>query len=242
MSRILLVTGASSDLGMALIRRIVSEFDIVLCHYWRSKTKIEALSSQFGDVIIPLPADCSQPEDVERMALEIAGRNISPTHFAHLPAIPNTNLNFHKTAWPDYEAQLTVQVRSAHILCKSFLPVMAKERFGRLVFVLTENVARETIGKYAAPYTTAKFALLGLLKCLSAEYADKGITVNGVSPSMIDTAFVSNLPEISRQLNAEKSPLKRNLKVEDVIPILEFLLSDGANMITGQNIAVMGGK
>jgi 3-oxoacyl-[acyl-carrier protein] reductase len=108
--------------------------------------------------------------------------------------------------------------------------------------MLTENVARAIPGKYAVPYTTAKYALLGLMKCLAAEYADKGITVNGVSPSMIETNFVSGLPELSRQLNAAQSPMKRNLSVDDVTPMLEYLLSDSADMVTGQNFAIMGGN
>ena len=242
MRKVLLVTGASSDIGCALIRRVAADYDLVLCHYSRSIHKVNGLTDEFGTKIVTLQADLSVPQDIERITAEIVDRGFAPSHFVHLPAIPNENVKFTKTEWADYDAQLTVQVRSAYSLCRAFLPIMAKQKFGRVVFMLSENVARQIPGKYAVPYSTAKYALYGLMKCLSAEYADKGITVNGVSPSMINTAFVSNLPEIARQLNAEHSPLKRNLEVTDVIPSIEFLLSDGAGMITGQNIAVMGGN
>jgi len=242
MSKILLVSGASSDIGGAFIRRAAKDYDQIVCHYGRTIQKIERLIQEFGEKIVPLQADFSDPKQVERFTAEMVERGLIPSYFVHLPAIPNVNLQFPKTEWADYENQWMVQVQSAYILCRTFLPYMAKAKFGHIVFMLTENVARNIPGKFAVPYSVAKFALLGLMKCLAAEYAEKGITINGISPSMIETAFVSGVPELTRSLSAESSPLKRNLTVDDVVPTIEFLLSDGAGMITGQNIVVMGGK
>ena len=87
-----------------------------------------------------------------------------------------------------------------------------------------------------------KYALLGLMKSLSVEYADKGIMVNGVSPDMIETKFLKDIPDLVIRQNAERSPLKRNLTIEDVVPTFDFLLSDAADTITGQNIGITGGK
>jgi len=77
---------------------------------------------------------------------------------------------------------------------------------------------------------------------LAAEYSDKGITVNGISPEMIETKFLSDLPTFVVEKNAIDSPLGRNLTVQDVVPMIEFLLSDSAIAITGQNLAITGGK
>jgi len=242
MNKILLVTGASSDVGGALIRRVAGNYDAILAHFGRSVDKINALAAEFGAKIVPLKADFANPDDVERLAAEVINRELMPFHFVHLPAIPNVNAKFPKTAWTEYEAQLAVQLQSAHILCREFVPIMARRKYGKLVFMLTENTAKQVPGKYAVPYTTAKYALLGFMKCLAAEYAEKGITVNGVSPCMVETAFVSALPELARNLNANNSPIKRNLTVADVVPTIEFLLSPGSDAITGQNIAILGGN
>ena len=80
------------------------------------------------------------------------------------------------------------------------------------------------------------------MKSLAAEYADKGITVNGVSPEMIDTRFLQDLPDLIKEMNASSMPQGKNLTVDQVVPTLEFLLSDGADMINGQNIAINDGK
>ena len=79
------------------------------------------------------------------------------------------------------------------------------------------------------------------MKALATEYDSKGITVNGISPEMIDTKFLSDLPDLIVEEHAAKSPLKRNLQVDDVVPMLAYLLSDAAEAITGQNIAITGG-
>ena len=96
--------------------------------------------------------------------------------------------------------------------------------------------------KYLASYVTSKYSLLGLIKALSNEYADKGIRINGISPTMIETKFLSNVPELLVKQNAMNSPTGRNLAVDDVIPLFEFLLSNQSNSITGQNIAISNGN
>lgn len=79
------------------------------------------------------------------------------------------------------------------------------------------------------------------MESLSAEYASKHVTVNAVSPSMIDTKFL-RIPDLVKQMNIEASPIKRLLTPEDVIPTFAFLLSPGADTITGQNIPVTAGN
>ena len=133
-----------------------------------------------------------------------------------------------------------VSVRSIFHILQSFMPHMSKQKYGRVVFMLT-SYCLGLPPKYQSAYVTSKYALLGLMKALATEYDSKGITVNGISPEMIDTKFLSDLPDLIVEENAAKSPLKRNLQVDDVVPMLAYLLSDAAEAITGQNIAITGG-
>ena len=65
--------------------------------------------------------------------------------------------------------------------------------------------------------------------------------VNAVSPGMMETEFLTNIFDHAIEDNAAKSPFGRNLYVDEVIPTIKFLLSDGSDRITGQNIVVSGG-
>ena len=57
----------------------------------------------------------------------------------------------------------------------------------------------------------------------------------------VETGFLSEIPDTAVRLNAEKSPLGRNLTVEDVVPAFTYLLSDGADAVTGVNLPVAPG-
>lgn len=65
--------------------------------------------------------------------------------------------------------------------------------------------------------------------------------VNAVSPDMMETKFLSELPDLIIEQSAKNNPLGRNIYVQEVIPTMEYLLSEGSNIVTGQNIGVTGG-
>lgn len=241
-SRTLLVTGASSDVGIALIKKVGFNYDKIIAHYFHSADRLNALNAELENKIIPLQADFSDEANTNAMIETIKARELFPDHIVHLAALPLQNVKFQKTSWTDYEKEIETSLRSAVMITRAFVPNMAKQKSGKIVFMLSFNVINQPPIKYALPYTTAKYALLGFMKGLSAEYAEKGVMVNAVSPSMIETKFLSNVPPLIIEKNAAESPLKRNLTVEDVLPALSFLLSDGADCITGQNIAVTGGN
>ena len=74
------------------------------------------------------------------------------------------------------------------------------------------------------------------------DYVDKGITINSVSPSMTQTKFISDIPRLISENTATQHPLKRLADTVDVLPMIQFLLSDETRYITGQNILISGGK
>ena len=151
------------------------------------------------------------------------------------------NIKFSKTNWQTFENNINIALRSLVIILQEFLPIMAKEKYGRIVVMLT-SATLNIPPKYLSSYVTTKYALLGLVKALSNEYADKGIRINGVSPSMINTKFLDNIPNLIVEQNALNSPTGKNLSVKDVIPTFKFLLSDNADCITGQNIGITNGN
>ena len=133
-----------------------------------------------------------------------------------------------------------MSVSSIIMILQRFLPIMSRKKYGKILFMLT-SFTLNAPPKYQAPYITAKYALLGLMLDLAREYAEKGIMVNGISPEMMETKFISEMPELVIQQNAANSPIGRNLTVEDVVPSFLYLLSDYADAITGQNIGITGG-
>jgi NAD(P)-dependent dehydrogenase (short-subunit alcohol dehydrogenase family) len=90
--------------------------------------------------------------------------------------------------------------------------------------------------------SASKGALEGLTKALAAEFAPK-IRVNCVAPSLTDTPLAASLlnSEQKRESNALRHPLKRFGTTDDIVNIVEFLLSTKSSWITGQIMHVDGG-
>lgn len=240
-NKVLLVLGASSDMGEELIKSVHCEYDAILAHYNSSGAYIEKLKNAVGDKIIPIQADFSDEKNTLAFVEKIKAKGYQPDHIVHLPALKALPKKFIKDDWKSFEKSLAVSLRSIIIVLNAFLPGMIKQKYGKIVFMLTSYTLNMP-PKYLSSYVTEKYALLGLMKSLAVEYADKNITVNGVSPEMTETKFLNELPEIIVNQNAENSPLKRNLKVKEIIPTLAYLLSENADSINGQNIGITGGK
>ena len=237
-----LITGASSDIGRALVRRLLenSEAATVLAHSHRSVDKLAALKKEFGDRLSLLQADFSQAASVQQMVEEIASKHGTPTSIVHLPALRLTHERFTKFQWERFEEDMAVQVRSAIIVLKAFLPKMAKLPRARILFVLS-SVVHGVPPKYVTMYTTLKYTQLGLMRSLAAEYASTPVRINAVSPSMVDTQFLSEISEIAVQMSAAANPQGRNATTQDLLGAMELLLSPASDYIHGIDIPIAAG-
>lgn len=241
MGRTILVVGASSDMAIAAIRELWQEYDLVVAHYRKMNAALSELAEQLGSRILLLQADLASESEVEAMIAEMTKREIEPEHILHFPAPPCKNQHFHKIKWEVFQRELDISLRSFIMISQAFLPGMAKKRSGKLVAMLS-FVVNNMPPRYCANYIVSKYALLGAVKALAVEYADKGITVNGISPAWTETKYISNQPDYLIEKNAADSPLGRNLSVDDIIPSVRFLLSPGGDCINGQNITISCGR
>ena len=235
----LLITGASSDIGSELMRYLDDENLTIYAHFNKSNEKIEALQKELKSTIVPLQADLSNSEQRQRLIKEIEAYDIE--NVVHI-ASPNVeNIRFRKLSWDDFDKQIQVGLRSITEILIPILPKMAKRKKGKIVFLLTSytiNVPPMAL----AHYVTMKYGLLGLMKCLTSEYSTFGININALSPSMIETEFLQALPEKLVELTIDKHPLKRLASTSDIVPMIEFLLSEKSDYINGTNLPITGGE
>jgi 3alpha(or 20beta)-hydroxysteroid dehydrogenase len=98
------------------------------------------------------------------------------------------------------------------------------------------------MGHYAVGYTISKWGLRGLSRAASLELGPRGIRVNTVCPGYIETAMTASAPSAFREANIEAASLERLGVVDDVAPLVVFLISDESSFITGTDIPVDGGQ
>ena len=75
----------------------------------------------------------------------------------------------------------------------------------------------------------------------SAEYADKGLNINGISPNMMETKFLSNIDERIVEMSAGGASKKRNITVTETVNGIMWLFSEGASYVNGINLNLSGG-
>ncbi|POX50911.1 SDR family NAD(P)-dependent oxidoreductase [Streptomyces sp. Ru72] len=94
---------------------------------------------------------------------------------------------------------------------------------------------------YPVAYTASKWALRGLSATAAMELGPRGIRVNTVHPGFIETEMTASAAPAFREANIAGTPLGRTGTVDDVTPLVSFLLSDESSFITGAEIPVDGG-
>lgn len=239
--KILLVIGASSNVGSALIRRVHKNYTKIIAHYNNNISGIELLRDELGDIIIPVHAEFDDTTSVDSMIDFIKDNGYFPEHIVHLVSPKCRNERFHKINTEELEMNFRCSVSSFARITAPIINNMSKNKRGKIAVMLTaytENIPP----KFLSSYISVKYALLGMVKSMAVEYAGKGICINAVSPDMMDTNFISEIPRIAVEQTAEQNVMGRLLSVDEVIPTFEYLLSEASDRVTGQNILITGVK
>ncbi len=237
-----LVTGASSDVGLALVRRLAAAGARVIAHHRHGAARLAEVAAEFApDRVRPLAADLRDAAEVARLLDEVLAIGL-PTQLVHLPALPLRLERFTDVDWARLDDDLHVQVRALGMILQRVLPPLVKAKTPGRVVVMLSAVVLDPPPRSMASYHVAKAALWGLVRAVAADYADKQIAINAVSPSTIDTRFLADAPSKFGEFAAAANPHKRNVTIAEVVAAIRFLLSADAGFITGANLPVTGGS
>ncbi|MBQ7615495.1 MAG: SDR family oxidoreductase [Butyrivibrio sp.] len=243
-NKVFLILGASSDLGAVLIKKLNEDYmDSIFCmHYHSNDAALKEISFTNGNRGELFKADLSSPEDTGALIESLKEKELIPTHIVQLSA---SKMRF--TKLKDFDSErldrdVRIQVYSFVEILKAFLPAMVKRKDHNKVVSVVSSVVNAKPPKSMLEYTLVKTMLLGVIKQLAADNEGKKININAVSPSMIDTKFLSDIDPRLVEMAAEASPGGRNAKVEDIVPAIAFLLSKDSDYLNGVNLNVSNGS
>ena len=137
----------------------------------------------------------------------------------------------------DFERVLAVNLQGAFYCAKQVIPVMVKQRSGKIINISSVSGLMGNAGQ--CNYSASKAGLIGLTKSLARELAPRGITCNAVAPGFVETDMTASLAENNPLL--EQIPLKRFASPAEVARLVAFLASPDADYITGETIRIDGG-
>ena len=239
-NKVAVITGASGGIGAAIARAMGKKGYSPIIIYNNNEQSSLMLQKEIKNSIA-IKCDVSSEAEVREMAarvIEEMGR-IDVLINGASPLI-----NYSRFIEKDiklFSTHMNVSYFGAVNCIKQVLPQMVKQKSGNIINILTQNVISNLQPGFS-DYICAKYALLGLTKCLAIEYAGKNIRVNAVSPGMIETNMIKNLPKKAVELTRDVTPLGRLSTPDDVANAIIFLASDDASNITGINMPVCGGS
>lgn len=241
---IYLILGASSDLGIELLTELnkQKQKSLFICHYHSHLELIKNIIPENNNIIKPYHVDFTNTLKIRDFANDIKEQYEVPTHIVHFPA---GKFHFEKLKnfeWENFCQEMEIQVHSLIEILKIFLPYIQKGKKKGKVVIILSSCTISNPPKYMLSYIMVKYALMGLMKALSSDYAEKNICINAISPGMIETKFWKEVDERLVEQNALKSIGKRNAKVNDIVPAIIFLLSDDSDFIHGINLNISNGN
>lgn len=226
MARTTLVIGGGSGIGKALVHLLVDRGHEVIA---ASRNIQEA---DLPDGVKRVTYDVTQDEEIPDLPEEIHGLVYCPGTINLMP--------FKRFKLEQLREELEVNYIGAVKVLKQTIDKLKKSKSGSAVFFST--VAVQTGLPFHTSVSAGKGAVEGMVRSLAAEYAPH-IRFNAIAPSLTDTPLASGMlnNDKKRESNAERNPLKKLGKPEDLAHMAAYLLNDEAAWITGQVMGVDGG-
>jgi 3-oxoacyl-[acyl-carrier protein] reductase len=185
-----------------------------------------------GRKALPVQADVSLAADVKRMITEVEDSLGGIDILVNNAAIAHTR-KFEEITEEEWDEILTVNLKSVFLVAQAVIGGMRRRKWGRIINL--SSVAAQTGGAVGAHYAASKAGIIGLTHSCASSFVRDGITVNAISPALIETDMVTSNPNANPSL----IPMGHFGKVDDVASIAVMLAMN--EYITGQTIWVNGG-
>ncbi len=240
--RVALVTGSTTGLGKAMAIALGRAGAKVALNYSNNTARAEKAFTEFkaaGGQGMLARGDVSSETEVPRMIGEIASA-LGPVDILVINATPDQPQKpIEEYQWAFYQQMLDFFVKSPVLLSKACLPHMKAQRWGRIINIGSEVVARG-VPNFTA-YIAAKGGQNGFNRGLATEVAAWGVTVNMVSPGWIPVERHADDPQEQKDGYRALIPAGRWGVPDDLAGAIVFLASEASSFVTAQNIHINGG-
>ena len=239
--RTALVTGGSRGIGKAIVWTLAREGARVAFVYRSDTGAAEQLVSDLAldqHEVIAIQADVSNKQEADNVVsklfddwgkIDILVNNAGIIHDGLLATMGEEQ----------WQKVINTNLSGVFNFCQAVTRPMMSARYGRIVNM--SSVAAVVGNPGQANYAASKGGIEGFTRCIAAEIARRGITVNAVAPGFIETDMTEAVRNAAGDQIKKKIPVRRLGQPQDIANAVLFLVSDEAEYITGQVLKVDGG-
>ncbi len=232
----IVITGAASGLGRAISTHFV-HLGAVVRGIDNNRALLADMKNALGKTFVPVICDVTIWEEVERTFQQFPPIDV----LVNCAGITGkTDVKSEETDPADVERVFQVNFFGSYHTSKTVLPQMVKRGYGRLLHIASIAGKEGNAGMLA--YSASKAAVIAMTKVQGKEVAGTGVTVNALAPAVIRTAMVDAMPQRQVKYMTDKIPMGRCGSLDEVVAMVEFIVSPGCSFTTGFTFDLTGGR
>ncbi len=242
------VSGGGSGVGEAIALKLADESNLVTI-LGRRQEPLKNVANKHKNISWRV-CDVSNSDEVNNCYKDIRSAYGNINIVVANAGVANSK-PFHKMSVSDITSLMEVNLIGVFNTFQHAFMDMKADNWGRMISIASTAGLKGY--SYVSAYTASKHAVVGLTKSLALELASKGITVNSICPSYIDTPMtdrtiknITELTHISKEEAIEElvklNPQKRLIKPIEVAKVVSWLCNKNSSSINGQNIPIAGGE
>ena len=242
-NQVAVITGGANGLGKAIGERIASEggriviFDRVEDD---CRSAVEEFSKNDYQACFEL-VDVSKEADIESAmsrTQEQCGKIDIVVNCAGV--IGPTSVLAADIDTDAFDQTIAINLRGSFLVTKHALRHMTARNYGRILLIA--SIAGKEGNAGMTPYSASKAGVIGLVKAIGKEYAESGITINGLAPAVVKTAMVDSMAPEQVKYMTDKIPMKRLGTLEEVAAMAAWIVSPEASFNTAFTFDLSGGR
>jgi len=245
MKRAAFVTGGASGIGLSICQHLARAGHSVVVADYNGDAAEDAAKAirDSGGQAIAVPVDVSDRSQVDK-AVEAARAEFGPIGILVTSAAVSRREPFETISAESWQQVLNVNLTGTFNCVQAVISDMTEAGWGRVVLISSSSAQRG--GPGMTHYAASKGGVIAFGKTLALEFAKRGITVNNIAPSVVDTPMVEQqraagtMP--SSEVMARGVPVGRMGTGDDIAAACMYLVSQEASYFTGQTVSVNGGS
>jgi 2-dehydro-3-deoxy-L-rhamnonate dehydrogenase (NAD+) len=229
--RVALVTGGSSGIGAAVAERLLRE---------GGKVATLDLAAGGPEGALPLTGDVRNSSEIQA-AVERAEAELGPLSILVCSAgITGDSLRTTEVSDDEWRRVLAINADGTFFANRAVIRGMSERDYGRIVNIA--SIAGKEGNPMAAAYSASKAAVIAMTKAIGKDLAGTNVLVNCIAPAVIETPLLAGMSEEHIRYMAEKIPMGRLGRVEEVAALVCWLASEECSFSTGATYDISGGR